>query len=155
MRQDPKNFVILVLGLALVCVLMIPVVKAGSEDGGGGDADRGLIAVTGTYGSGASALYLIDTRTRHLAVYRLENGRALELVAARNCSYDFLLETYNDQTQAGMLPAGLRRSWQELNRESATKSVPGGGDSNSRPTGTKPDSTLPPAPPAKDETNKD
>ena len=50
-----------------------------------------MIAVTGTYGSGASVLYLIDTRTRHMAVYKVDNGRKLELVAARNIAFDLNL----------------------------------------------------------------
>lgn len=111
--------------------------------------------MTGTYGSGASALYLIDTRTRHLAVYRLENGRALELVAARNCSYDFLLETYNDQTAAGMLPAGLRRSWQEMNRKATTPATPGSPDAAPPVPEAKKDPNTPPAAPAKEDGQKD
>ncbi|MAG59109.1 MAG: hypothetical protein CMJ83_22715, partial [Planctomycetes bacterium] len=76
-RIDPKNVLILLLLSLFVWVAVDGSAFAGSQ-GGGGDHDRGLIAVTGTYGSNASALYLIDTRTRHMSVYRLENGRSLE-----------------------------------------------------------------------------
>jgi hypothetical protein len=115
MCRDPRNLLILVLLGGLVYALWGRTLAAGT-DGGGGDADRGMIAVTGSYGSGASALYLFDTKTRHLAVYRLDNGRALSLVAARNCTYDFMLDTYNDQSADSMQPPALRRSWQEFNR---------------------------------------
>jgi hypothetical protein len=83
----------------------------GASGGGGGDANRDLIAVTGSYGSGASVLYLIDTRTRHLAVYKTDNGRKLEIVAARNLEYDLKLDTYNDGSEPGFTPDALRQSW--------------------------------------------
>ena len=114
-RIDPKNVLILLLLSLFVWVAVDGSAFAGSQ-GGGGDHDRGLIAVTGTYGSNASALYLIDTRTRHMSVYRLENGRSLEFVAARDCTYDFYLETYNDRSEAGYLPGNLRRSYERRGR---------------------------------------
>ena len=61
-------------------------------------------------------LYLIDTRTRHLAVYKTDNGRKLELVAARNVTWDLKLETYNDQSEPGYGPRELRRGWAEARR---------------------------------------
>jgi hypothetical protein len=109
---DIKSVAILVLlGLFLWAVVERPA-HAGTD--GGGDADRGLIAVTGTYGSGYSALYLIDTKTRHLTAYRLENGRKLEFIAARNCTYDFYLEEFNDDSAPGFSPRQLRRSWKRV-----------------------------------------
>ncbi len=100
--------------------------------GGGGDSTRDLIAVTGSYGSGASVLYLIDAKTRHMAVYRTENGKRLELVAARDVGFDLKLESYNDQSEAGFTPRELRKSWTEILR---------GGGATSRPT--ESDATLP------------
>jgi hypothetical protein len=129
MRVDSKSLIIFALAALLIWLVVDRPVHAGT-DGGGGDADRGLIAVTGTYGSGASALYLVDTRTRHLAVYRLENGRALEFIAARDCTYDFFLESFNDESPASMSPPSLRRSWQEFNRR--------GGQNAAAPDATKP-----------------
>ena len=116
MHIDPRNILILVLLGFLTWQLVDNRAQASTD--GGGDANRSLIAVTGQYGSGASALYLVDTKTRHMAVYRLRNGRHLEFVAARDCMYDFFLETYNDLTPAELMPKALRRGWQEINRRS-------------------------------------
>jgi hypothetical protein len=117
--------VLVVLAIAGAAVLFNSraTAQAGST-GGGGDANRDLIAVTGTYGSGASVLYLIDTRTRHMAVYKTENGRKLELVAARNVSWDLNLETYNDQSEPGYTPRELRRGWVEASRTASPTSRP-------------------------------
>jgi hypothetical protein len=84
--------------------------QGGNSTGGGGDSERDLIAVTGTYGSGASVLYLIDVKTRHLAVYKTDNGRKVELVAARNIKYDLMLDDYNDMTDPAFSPEALRRA---------------------------------------------
>lgn len=114
--------VLLVVALALRLTWQLPA-QSGST-GGGGDANRDMIAVTGTYGSGASVLYLIDTRTRHMAVYKTENGRKLELVAARNVSWDLNLETYNDQSEPGYTPRELRRGWVEASKTAGPTSRP-------------------------------
>lgn len=148
-RLDPKNLVIAAL-LAAFCWLVLDRSAAARPDGGGGDADRGLIAVTGTYGSGASALYLLDTRTRHLAVYRLENGRALEFIAARDCSHDFLLDTYNDESPPSMLPAALRKSWGEFSRPTKSGLEPPPAKQGSDPRPAEPGSDLRPAQPGSD-----
>jgi hypothetical protein len=113
--------VLAVLAVAGVAALLNSRATAqGGSSGGGGDANRDLIAVTGTYGSGASVLYLIDTRTRHMAVYKVDNGRKLELVAARNVTWDLNLETYNDQSEPGYGPRELRRGWSEAGRTIST-----------------------------------
>jgi len=111
---DPKNVLIAtLLGLFLWSAVDGSANAAGT-DGGGGDSDRGLIAVTGQFGSGASALYLIDSRTRHMSVYRVDAaGRSMSLIAARDCSYDFYLQTYGDRSELGYLPANLRSSWEK------------------------------------------
>lgn len=122
-RFDVRNVLLMVLTCGFVWIVAERRADAGSN-GGGGDNDRGMIAVTGTYGSGASALYLFDTKSRHLAVYKLENGRQLDFVAARDCNYDFFLEAYNDQSPSSMRPSALRRSWHEFNRSSGTTPSP-------------------------------
>ena len=61
-RIDPKNLlIVLLLGLFLWAV--VDGTAAAAPEGGGGDKDNGLIAVTGQFGSGASVLYLLDSRT--------------------------------------------------------------------------------------------
>jgi hypothetical protein len=110
--------------LALGGLAMIVSSRADAQ-GGGGDATRDLIAVTGTYGSSASVLYLIDTKTSHMAVYKTDNGRRLELVAARNFAYDLRLDSYNDQSEPGYTPRELRRGWSDQNRTGGVTSRPG------------------------------
>jgi hypothetical protein len=113
--------VLAVLAVAGAAVLLNSRVTAqGGSTGGGGDANRDLIAVTGTYGSGASVLYLIDTRTRHMAVYKTDNGRKIELIAARNVTWDLNLEAYNDQSEPGYAPRDLRKGWVEAGRTVTT-----------------------------------
>lgn len=74
------------------------------EDGGqtasyGGD----FLAVTGSYGVGTSVLYLVDTKSRQLAVYEARGGseaqRRLVLVGARKIDLDLMLEGYNDRSE--------------------------------------------------------
>jgi hypothetical protein len=140
MRIDLKSAVAGALLTALVAVWALgPRAEAQRPSGyggggGGGDSARDLIAVTGTYGSGASVLYLIDAKTRHLAVYKTDNGRKLEFVAARSLEYDLKLESLNDESPPGFTPDELRRSWIR-NR---------GGGASSRPADTGDPATAPP-----------
>lgn len=110
--------ILAVLAVAGVAVLFNSraTAQGGNSTGGGGDASRDLIAVTGTYGSGASVLYIIDAKTRHLAVYKTDNGRKLELVAARDIRYDLALEDFNDISEAGYSPRDLRKGYVEAGR---------------------------------------
>lgn len=70
---------------------------------GGSSASHGIIAVTGSYGVGTSVLYVIDTRSRHIAVYEARGGssagRRLTLVGARRIDLDLRLEGYNDRSE--------------------------------------------------------
>jgi hypothetical protein len=117
-----------VIGVLTVAAAIVVVVRlswslpaqGGNSTGGGGDASRDLIAVTGTYGSGASVLYVIDTKTRHLAVYKTDNGRKLEFIAARDIRYDLALEDYNDISEPGYTPKELRRGYVEAGRTTPT-----------------------------------
>jgi len=129
MHFDLKTALVTVLACALVLALANgPRAEAqkpssGASSGGGGDASRDLIAVTGSYGSGASVLYLIDVKTRHMCVYRSDNGRKLEFVAARDVTYDLKLESLNDESPVGFSPAELRRHWMQ-SRGSGAESRP-------------------------------
>ena len=115
MRIDYRTLLIVALFGLVVWQLAESRLVAGDE--GDSARDLGMIAVTGTYGSGASCLYLIDSRTRHMTVYRMINGRRLELLAARNLRYDFMLDTLNDGSPEWLLPARLATSWQKFNQE--------------------------------------
>ena len=65
----------------------------------GGDANGTLALVTSPAGSG-QWLYLIDTKTRAFAIYRVDPSNpkgALKLEAARQYQWDLRLEHYNNQ----------------------------------------------------------
>lgn len=109
--------------LAVAVIALVFNVRATAQ-GGGGDASRDLIAVTGTYGSGASVLYVIDTRTQHLAVYKTDNGRKVELVAARDITWDLKLERYNDDSEYA--PREMKKNWSELLRTGGATTRPVG-----------------------------
>jgi hypothetical protein len=65
----------------------------------GGDANGTLAFVTSPAGS-IQWLYLIDTKTRAFAVYRVDPGNpkgSVKLEAARQYQWDLKLEHYNNQ----------------------------------------------------------
>ncbi|MSR74973.1 MAG: hypothetical protein EXS14_05850 [Planctomycetes bacterium] len=88
------------------------------------DGNRELVVVTGGYANGMEVLYVMDARTKHLAVYRVDNGRSLKLVAARDCTFDMLLESYGDGTESEFMPAVLRKHWAKYNAEASGGSAP-------------------------------
>lgn len=66
-------------------------------------SNNGFLAVTGSYGIGTSVLYLVDTKSRQLAVYEARGGtqgqRQIVLVGARRIDLDLQLEGYNDRSE--------------------------------------------------------
>jgi len=62
-----------------------------------------MIAVTGSDLTGAMVLYVIDTETKHLAVYKASAGakssQGIRLVAARRIGLDLELDGYNDRSE--------------------------------------------------------
>jgi hypothetical protein len=72
-------------------------------DGGQSASADGFLAVTGSYGVGTSVLYLVDTRSRQLAVYEARGGSAAQrrivLVGARRIDLDLQLHGYNDRSE--------------------------------------------------------
>lgn len=62
-----------------------------------------MIAVTGTDMTGAMVLYVIDTESKHLAVYQASAGakssQGIKLVAARRIGLDLELDGYNDKSE--------------------------------------------------------
>jgi hypothetical protein len=81
----------------------VPLVFEGGTGSSGAAHD--LIAVTGSYGVGTSVLYVLDAKTRNLAVYEARGGslnsRRLFLVGARRIDLDMQLLGYNDESEFG------------------------------------------------------
>lgn len=66
------------------------------------DSNDDMIAVTGLDITGSSVLYLIDTKSRHLAVYQAVGGSSsssVRLIGARNIDLDLQLDGYNDESE--------------------------------------------------------
>jgi hypothetical protein len=137
--MDMRNLLIAALLVVLAWMALDRRAEASSDV----DSARGIIAVTGTYGSSASILYIFDTNTRHLACYASDSMRQLQFCAARDCSHDFLLETYRDNSPVTMLPRALRRSWKKYLDEGVPE--------DAGVTGPRPGvPVMPPAAPAED-----
>jgi hypothetical protein len=84
-----------------------------------------MIAVTGVSPTGAAVLYLVDSRSRRLAVYQW-TGKNIELVAARNIEYDLtLLDSYHDASPDEVAVPRLRDVWKR--RQGDGKAGDGGG----------------------------
>ena len=69
---------------------------------GTADSNDAMIAVTGIDVTGASILYLVDTKSRQLAVYQANAGSSstmgLKFVAGRNIDLDLKVWGYNDKS---------------------------------------------------------
>jgi len=80
------------------------------------DHNQDMIAVTGEFGMGTSVLYLVDTRSRSLAVYEARGGSQsdLKFLAARDITYDLKVRSYNDVTESGMKVEELERRWRQF-----------------------------------------
>ncbi|MFQ5504109.1 MAG: hypothetical protein ACE5F1_04825 [Planctomycetota bacterium] len=89
----------------------------------------GLIAVTGSYGIGTSVLYVLDARSKQLAVYEARGGagnsRRLFLVGARRIELDLRLEGYNDESEHSY--EDLARRFRELGLSGEESSLPAKG----------------------------
>ena len=101
---------ILCIALSLSHFVSPPPVRAQ----GTADQNADMIAVTGTYASGASVLYVIDTKSRNLAVYETRNGRSLRLVAARKIDYDLRVDRFHDESEEAAQVPSLRKDWQRF-----------------------------------------
>lgn len=82
----------------------VPTVSMPASQGGGtADSNDRMIAVTGTDITGSSILYVIDSRSPHIAVYQAAGGSAsmnmIKLVAARRIDLDLRLDGFNDKSQ--------------------------------------------------------
>jgi hypothetical protein len=85
---------------------------------GTADSNADMIAVTGIDVTGSSVLFVVDTRTRHLAVYQAQGGTSstmsVRLVGARNIDLDLQVDGYNDKSQ--FTYKELERRFQQLDQ---------------------------------------
>lgn len=95
--KDPRNLIIVTL-LAGASFLLGRQAHGQGYPGGTADSNGGMIAVTGTTGSGVSVLWLIDTVERQIAVYQSRGGKTIELVAARKIEWDLKIEEFHDES---------------------------------------------------------
>ena len=88
------------------------------QGGGSGGAAGDLIAVTGSWGVGTQVLYVVDAKTRNLAVYEARGGskstRRLTFVGARKIDLDLQLEGYNDESEFDY--QALRQRFEKRNK---------------------------------------
>ena len=70
---------------------------------GTADSNGKMIAVTGVDVTGGSLLYLIDTESRHIAVYQATGGTQstmnVRFVGGRNIDLDLQVDGYNDKSE--------------------------------------------------------
>ena len=63
------------------------------------NSNNRFVAVTTPIGSGESALFLIDSKTEQLAVYRFLRNKGLSFMAARKIDFDLRLNGYEDHSE--------------------------------------------------------
>lgn len=83
---------------------------------GTADSNGSMIAVTGIDLTGASILYLIDTQSKHLAIYQATGGapgsQGVKLVGARRIDLDLQLDGLNDRSEYSVQE--LERKFSEI-----------------------------------------
>lgn len=133
--KDTRNLVIVAL-VALAAFLLGSTNRGGTAlgqgyPGGTADGNRRMIAVTGTIGSGVSVLWLVDSESRHLAVYQCRGGKSIELVAARNIEWDQKIEQFHDESLHS--PEKLRREYYSEPVKEPSKKDQGPGEQGKDP----------------------
>ena len=88
--------------------------------GAAADSNSDMIAVTGEDGTGASVLWVVDTKAKQLAVYRAPSGRSVEFVAARNIKWDLRMVGHSDKTGDRYHPFRLEKDYQKYLRTGGT-----------------------------------
>ena len=112
-----------VLVAGLVCTVICLLLREQPLQARSSDANRDLIAVTGEFGNGTSALFVIDTKTRHMAVYKSDNGKSVELIGARRIEHDLKLVSYRDLSQPAFNPLRMEREFREFSEGRAPAST--------------------------------
>ena len=90
---------------------MRPGSNVARAQGGTANSNGSMIAVTGSVGSGVSVLWLVDTETKRVSVYKSENGKNIVWVASRNVAHDFKVEGYHDESS--LSAEELRGRWEQ------------------------------------------
>lgn len=114
MERTMKQFdwkTLLICVLTTACLTLWWGERTPTRASGTVNSNDDMIAVTGSYGSGASVLYLIDTKARQMAVYTSRNGKGVELVAARRIATDLELMSYRDDSPPSMRPMALQKNY--------------------------------------------
>ncbi len=120
-----KSYQAAVAGLLAVCAFLAGAL-ASARGGSVARAETsghapGMIAVTGAVGSGVSALYVIDTEKKQLAVYNAMGGREVRFIAARRIKYDLELREFNDRTEPRASVLRLADAFRRDNPDEADK----------------------------------
>lgn len=105
------------------------------------NSTNNMVAVAAPYMTGVSLLYVIDTRTKQLAVYEARGGSRsasrINFVAARRIDLDLRLEGYHDDSEYsfGDLAAQFRKSgWTDIRTIGAGDPAPSeAANSDSKP----------------------
>jgi hypothetical protein len=63
------------------------------------NSNNRFVAVTCPVGSGESVLFLLDSETEQLAVYRFRRDKGLEFLAGRKIDYDLRIAGYEDASK--------------------------------------------------------
>lgn len=93
-----ESLLIAVFGAVMVTLGVVisgglqPSAYAGTSDSG-----AGVVAVTGLASSNQEVLYLYDSESKHLAVYKVDASNRLALLAVRETLFDFKPQEYGKQ----------------------------------------------------------
>jgi hypothetical protein len=85
------------------------------------NSNNRMVAVTTPIGSGESVLFLIDTKTEQLTVYKFDRNKGLKFIAARKIDYDLRINGYEDMSEFSR--EDLKREYHKQVSREAAKSV--------------------------------
>ena len=63
------------------------------------NSNNRFVAVTSPVGSGESVLFLLDSESEQIAVYRFHRSKGLEFLAGRKIDYDLRITGYEDRSK--------------------------------------------------------
>jgi hypothetical protein len=92
-----------------------------SETASDSDSNNRFVAVTSPIGSGESVLFLIDSKTEQVAVYRYRRGKGLEFMAGRKIQYDLKISGYQDVSE--FTHGEMKRLYHKQAADEVAKSV--------------------------------